>query len=208
MPMVRGHWRRMLRRLWHLVLSGYDNRETVHDGHHHSLVTTATSLSWIPPTTLFIYHRPRKHRSTIKVSWIALVFCGPGSWRVTFRAFEESHHMRLESVRLADRRRQLWLLVLIRLGVRMVALHGHRVPHAWWYHVRQALDCVGSINFVPRDARYLVHSDTTVPGGSSSHFHLQHHVLSTYPMTLQSFCTIQFTLSDKASYNTHCTRNW
>lgn len=175
MSVVRSHWRWMLRRLWHLVLSGYDNRETVHYGHHHSFVTTAAALGRIPPATLFIYHGPSEHRSPIKVSWIALVFCGPGSWCVTFGSFEEPHDVWFQGVRLADGRREL-RLVFVWLWMRMVALHGHRVPHPWWYHVRQALDCVRSVYFVAGDARNLVHSDTTVPGGSPWHFHLYNHV--------------------------------
>lgn len=175
MPMVRSHWRWMLRRLWYLVLSGYDNRETVHYGHHHSLVSTAPPLSWIPPAALLIDHRPSENRSAIEISWIALVFCSPGSGRVAFGSLQESHDVGLQSIWLADGRRQL-LLVFVGLGVRVVALHGHRVPHAWWYHVREALDCVSSVYFVAGDARHLVHSDTTVPGGSPWHFHLHNHV--------------------------------
>lgn len=165
----------VLRRLWHLVLSGYDNRETIHYGDHHSLVATSAAFGRVPPTTLFIDHGSRKHGPAIKVSRIALVFCGPGGGRVALGPFQESHDMRLERVGLADRRRQL-RLVLVGLRVRVVALHGHRVPHAWWYHVREALDCVGSVYFVAGDARHLVHSDTTVPGGSPLHFHLHNHV--------------------------------
>lgn len=66
--------------------------------------------------------------------------------------------MGLESVGLADRRRRRLMLVLVGLGVRVVALHRHRVPHAWRDDVGQGFDCVCSVYFVTGDARHFVHN--------------------------------------------------
>lgn len=153
----RGWW---LRRT--LALPSHHDRQSVDDGHHHPLVSTTPSLSRVPPPPLLIGHGAREYRPTIEVSRVRLILQRPGRGRVALGPLQQSHDVRLERVRFADDRRHL-LLVLVGVRMPVGALHGDRVPHAWRYNVRQALDCVSSVDFVPRYAGYLVHSDGDAP---------------------------------------------
>lgn len=168
----RVRWRRR-----HLVLARHHHRQPVHDGHHQALLATATPLRRVPPPALLVRHGPSEHRAPVETR-IDSVLSSSSRRRVAFRPLQKTHHVRLESVRLADRRRQL-RLVFVRLGVRMVALHGDCVPHAWLYHVGQALDCVRSVYFVTGHARDLVHDSQSLdhtPAGldcSKNHFKSQ-----------------------------------
>lgn len=149
---------RMLRRR-HLTLTSYDDRQAIDDGHHDAFVGTTTSFSRIPSPPLFIRNGFREDRSSVEPSRIALALRRSSRWCVTLGSFQESHHVRFKSIGLADRRR--FGFVLVRLRVRVVALHRHRVTHPWWYYVGQALDCVSSIDFVASYARHLVHSESS-----------------------------------------------
>lgn len=152
-------WRRVLR-LLDLVLSRDDDGQPVDDSHHDPLVSTASSFNRIPSTALLVGYRASKDGAPIEVPRVPLVLLGSGRWRVTLGPLEQSHDVGLDRVRLADRRRQL-RLVLVRLRVRMVALHGHRVPHPRRYNVREALHCVSGVDFVAGHARNLIHSEHT-----------------------------------------------
>lgn len=146
------------RRMMLLVLPRHHHRQTIHNSHHHPFVGAATALRGVPPTTLLISHRSCKHGSAIvcRLAGIGLVLRRARRRSMTLGSLQESHHMGFESIRLADRRRRL-MLVLVRLGVRVVTLHGHRVPHARRDDVRQWFDCVSSVYFVTGDARHFVH---------------------------------------------------
>lgn len=155
--MVRNR-RGMLRRRRHLTLPRHHHGKPIDNGHHHALVRTPPPFRRVPPPTLFIGHRLREYRSSIeRWSRIHLILCCPGSRGVAFRTFQQSHHVRFQSVRFTDGRRLGF--VLVRLGVRMMALDRHGVTHSWWNYVGQTLDCVGSIHFVTGNARDFVHSD-------------------------------------------------
>lgn len=145
--------------LWllRLVLSGDDDGEAVHDGHHDPLVGTAATFHRVSAAPLLVGHRTSEDSPAVEIARVPLILLRPRSRGMTLRSFEEPHHVRFYRIRLAHRRRQL-LLVFVRLGVRVVTLNGHGVPHAWWYNVRQALDCVSGVDFVAGHTRNLVHS--------------------------------------------------
>lgn len=185
--------RRMLRRGRALILSIHHNWQTVDNSHHHSLISTTASLRRGTSTTMLICHRSRKDGSAIhKVSWIWLVFCSPGGWCVTLRSFEQTHYVRFQSIRLADRRR--FGFVFVGLGMRMVALNWHRVPHGGWYYVGKGFNCVRSVDFVAGHARNFIHPEllgTPFPPGTSKTLTVQKFRLQPFLIQLIIISSLQ-----------------
>lgn len=129
MPMMR-HRRRMVLLM---ALPSHHHRQSIHNGHHNTLIGAATTLRRVPPSSLLISHRSREYRTAIvcRLPRIGLVVGRARRWCMALRPLQQSHHMRFESIRLADRWRRRLVFVLVGLGVRMVALHRDGVPHAW-----------------------------------------------------------------------------
>lgn len=195
MSMVGHRWRMML-----VALPRHHHRQPVHDRHHHPFVGTATTLRRVPPATLLIGHGSCEDRATVvsRLPRVGLVFRSARCWGVTFRPFEETHHMGFEGIRLADGRGR-FMLVLVGLGVSVVTLHGDCVPHAWRDHVRQGSDCVSSVYFVTGDARHFVHHANSTTLGKFRSLPL----VTQYPIHCNPVGNSRTHRNDK----THCTEN-
>lgn len=185
-PMV-GDRRRVLGRRWRLhvtlLLARHHDRQAVDYRHHHPLVRAAPSLRRVASPPLLVGDGPREHRPAVEGARIPLHLRHSCGWRVALRALQQPHHVGLESVRLADGRGR-FRLVLVRLGVSVVTLHGgYGVPHAGRYHVGQALDRVSGVHFVPGYAGHLVHFGTgtaSTVARSLSTGHRAHSIAGTF----------------------------